>query len=157
MKLPGLDRKLRVATDWLLDLILPMDIVQLKITPTASIAQEHFEAGETIFRQGDCGDKVYIVVKGEVEVWRAEAGKPETSLAKLGPGECFGEMALLGNAPRMATVRTLTGVDVLTVERAAFGALLAHLPPLRKIFEQVVQERREMAKGRLGTSGEEGL
>lgn len=157
MKLPGLDRKIRVATDWLLDLILPMDIVQLKITPSASIAQEHFEAGETIFRQGDWGDKVYIIVKGEVEVWRAEPGKPEISLAKLGPGECFGEMALISNAPRMATVRPLTGVDVLTVGRAAFAALLAHLPPLRKIFEQVVQERGEIAKGRLGTNEEESL
>ncbi len=155
MKLPGFDRKVRVATDWFLDMILPMDIVQLKITRSASISQEHFEPGETIFRQGDWGDRVYIIVKGEVEVVREEPGRGEILLAKLGPTEYFGEMALISNALRMATVRTLTSVDVLTVERGAFVSLLAHLPPLQKIFEQVIQERRKMTKGRLATTEQE--
>jgi len=157
MKLPGLDRKLRVATDWFLDMILPMDIVQLKITRSASISQEHFEPGETIFRQGDWGDRVYVIVKGEVEVVREEPGKGEIVLRKQGPGEYFGEIALISNAPRTATVRTLTGVDALTIERGAFIALLAHLPPLRKIFEQVMQERLERTTERWGTTHQEVL
>ena len=157
MKLPGLDRKLRVATDWFLDMILPMDIVQLKITRSASISQEHFEPGETIFRQGDWGDRVYVIVKGEVEVVREEPGKGEIVLRKQGPGEYFGEIALISNAPRTATVRTLTGVDALTIERGAFIALLAHLPPLRKIFEQVMQERLERTEEHLGTTAQEVL
>lgn len=152
MKLPGLDRKLRVATDWCLDMILPMDIVQLKITRSASVSQEHFEPGETIFRQGDWGDRVYIIVKGEVEVVGEEPGKGEIVFAKQGPGECFGEIALISNAPRTATVRTLTSVDAVTIERGAFTALLAHFTPLRKIFEQVMQERLERTKERLGTT-----
>ena len=157
MKLPGLDRKLRVATDWFLDMTLPMDIVQLKITRSASISQEHFEPGETIFRQGDWGDRVYVIVKGEVEVVREEPGKGEIVLRKQGPGEYFGEIALISNAPRTATVRTLTGVDALTIERGAFIALLAHLPPLRKIFEQVMQERLERTTERWGTTHQEVL
>jgi len=150
MKLPGLDRKLRVATDWLLDVILPMDIVQLKINRSASISHEHFEPGEAIFRQGDWGDKVYIIMKGEVEVVREEPGKGEILLTKQGPGDCFGELALLSNTPRTATVRTVTAVDALTIDRGAFNSLLAGFTPLRKIFEQMSQERLKRDKERLG-------
>lgn len=155
MKLPGLDRKLRVATDWLLDVILPMDIVQLKIARSASISHEHFEPGEAIFKQGDWGDKVYIIMKGEVEVVRDEPGKGEIVFRKQGSGECFGELALISNAPRSATVRTLTGVDTLTIERGAFNTLMAGFPPLRKIFEQMSQERLERDKERLGITERE--
>lgn len=150
MKLPGLDRKLRVATDWLLDVILPMDIVQLKIARSASISHEHFEPGEAILRQGDWGDKVYIIMKGEVEVVREEPGKGEILLTKQGPGDCFGELALLSNTPRSATVRTVTAVDALTIDRGAFNSLLAGFTPLRKIFEQMSQERLKRDKERLG-------
>ena len=55
MKLPGLDRKIRVATDWTLDLILPPDIVQLSTEKPLAIRREHFEPNETIFREGDLG------------------------------------------------------------------------------------------------------
>lgn len=149
MKLPGLDRKLRVATDWLLDVILPMDIVQLKIARSASISHEHFEPGEAILRQGDWGDKVYIIMKGEVEVVREEPGKGEILLTKQGPGDCFGELALLSNTPRTATVRTVTAVDALTIDRGAFNSLLAGFTPLRKIFEQMSQERLKRDKERV--------
>ena len=155
MKLPGLDRKLRVAIDWLLDVILPMDIVQLKIARSTSISYEHFEPGEAIFRQGDWGDKVYVIMKGEVEVVREEPGKGEMLLTKQGPGDCFGELALISNAPRSATVRTVTGVDALTIDRGAFNSLTAGFPPLRKIFEHISQERLERDKERLGTTARE--
>jgi len=136
MKLPGLDRKIRVATDWFLDLILPPDIVQLKAERAPGIGRAHFEAGEIIFREGDKGDRLYIVVDGQVEVV-----KGETVLGQLGPGECFGEMALVSDSPRNATVKSRGSVNVLTVDREAFHALFTHLPPLRKLFEQIMEER----------------
>lgn len=142
MKLPRLDRKIRVATDWFLDLILPPDIVQIKTERTPGIGRAHFEAGETIFRQGDRGDRLYIVVDGDVEVVKAEPGEQgETVLARLGPGECFGEMALVSDNLRMATVRSCTSVNVLTLDRDAFQSLFAHLPPLRGLFQQLIEQR----------------
>ena len=142
MKLPRLDRKIRVATDWFLDLILPPDIVQIKTERTPGIGRAHFESGETIFHQGDRGDRLYIVVDGEVEVVKAEPGKQEeTVLARLGPGECFGEMALVSDNLRMATVRSRTSVNVLTLDRDAFQSLFAHLPPLRGLFQQLIEQR----------------
>lgn len=142
MKLPRLDRKIRVATDWFLDLILPPDIVQIKTERTPGIGRAHFEAGETIFSQGDRGDRLFIVVDGDVEVVKAEPGEQgETVLARLGPGECFGEMALVSDNLRMATVRSCTSVNVLTLDRDAFQSLFAHLPPLRGLFQQLIEQR----------------
>lgn len=143
MKLPGLDRKVRVVADWLLDILLPPDIVQLRTSRTQSLAREHFEPGEIIFRQGDLGDRLYIIEKGEVEVVKEEEGGVEKVLAKLGPGQCFGEMALVSNAPRMATVRPLTGLNVLTIQRGAFRTLFDHLPSMRETFEEVIERRQE--------------
>jgi NADH:ubiquinone reductase (H+-translocating) len=143
MKLPGLDRKVRVAADWLLDMLLPPDIVQLRTARTQSLAREHLEPGEIVFRQGDLGDRLYIIEKGEVEVVREEDGGKEKVLATLGPGQYFGEMALVSDEPRMATVRPLTGVDVLTIQRGAFRTLFTHLPSMRETFEEVIKRRQE--------------
>jgi len=142
MKLPGLDRKIRVSTDWFLDLILPPDIVQLKTARAPGIGRAHFEQGEIILSQGERGDRVYVIVEGEVEVVKEEPGKGATILANLGAGQWFGEMALISDKPRMATVKSCTAVNVLTVDRDAFHALFEHLPPLRKQFEQLIEERK---------------
>src|ERR1700686_3700299 len=140
MKLPGFDRKLRVSTDWFLDLLLPPDIVQLKLGQSASLSREHFEPHQIIFRQGDRGDRLYIVVDGEVEML-----KHEQRLARIGPGECFGEMALVNESPRMATARTVTKVNLLSLDRATFNALFANHPPLRSMFQMLIDQRLRVA------------
>jgi len=142
MKLPGLDRKLRVSTDWLLDLVLPPDIVQLKLEKTTSLSREHFEPHEIIFRQGDRGDRLYVIVEGEVEVFQDGPGQVPHRLARLGPGECFGEMALVDDQPRMATARSITRANLLSVDRHAFRELFAHHPPLRRMFQALIDQRR---------------
>jgi NADH dehydrogenase len=141
MKLPGLDRKVRVATDWFLDLLLPADIVQLKIDRGAGIARQHYESDEVVFREGDKGDRLYVVVNGTIQIVSEKPGQPTTLIAELGAGDCFGEMALVSDQPRNATARTAGAVDVLTVDREAFHQLFAHLPPLRTLFQQLIAQR----------------
>jgi NADH:ubiquinone reductase (H+-translocating) len=143
MKLPSLERKVRVAMDWTLDMLLPPDIVQLRTEHAAGFSREHFEAGETIFRQGDCGDRLYIVIDGEVLIVRSDANVPERVLARLKAGECFGEMALVGNSLRMATAKTASAVNLMSVDRDAFQSLFRHLPPLRGLVQQWIRERLE--------------
>ena len=140
-KLPGLDRKIRVATGWFLDFFLKPDIVQLRTRDTAAVQRAHFEAEEIIFEEGDRGDRLYIIVDGEVEVVRRTRGGTDDVLAVLGPGECFGEMALVSDRPRSATARSRTKVNVVAVDRAAFGTLFTTLPPLRHAFEQMIAKR----------------
>ena len=141
MKLPGLDRKIRVATDWALDLILPPDITQLNTGAPERIRREHFEPNEVVFREGDRGDWLYVVVDGEVEVTKRVPGQGDVSLRRLGPGECFGEIALVSEQPRSATVRSLTGVNLLAVDREAFRSLFSTLPPMRGFVEQLIATR----------------
>ncbi len=146
MKLPGLDRKIRVAVDWTLDLLLPPDIVQLKTDRAVSMRREHFEAGQVIFREGDHGDWLYFIVDGEVEVCKQVPGHGDVSLRRLGPGDCFGEIALLGDHVRTATTRSLGSVNVLAVDRDACTALFSTLPPMQGFLEGLIEERLGMSR-----------
>ncbi len=79
--------------------------------------------GAVIVRQGDAVDehsKFYLIRRGEVEVLMTGADGTEKVLDRMGPGGSFGEVALLMNQPRNATVRAATPVEVYTVERTTF-------------------------------------
>jgi NADH dehydrogenase len=140
-KLPGLTRKFRVAVDWLMSLILPRDLAQLNVSPSESIMREHFEAGAVVFHQGDLGDRMYVVMDGKVEVVQQLPEGQEVVLATLKDGQWFGEMALFNDERRGATVRAVTNVNTLSLDRSTFQVLVSSLPPLREIFERVIQER----------------
>ena len=142
MKLPGLDRKLKVALSWILDTMIPIEAVQIKTAPSQGIAQLHFESGEIIFHEGDVGDYLYIIVDGEVEVFNTIGGK-ENLIAHLGKGEYFGEMALLNQRSRLATVRCLSPVNVLALRKSDFGILISNFAELRQNFEQTDKTRRQ--------------
>ena len=142
VKLPGLDRKIKVALSWVLDTMIPIEAVQIKTTPTQGIAELHFEPGEIIFHEGDKGDYLYIIVEGQVEIFSIKDNE-EKVLAKLGKGEYFGEMALLNQRARLATVRCLTPVDVLALRKSDFGILISNFAELRKDFEQTEKMRRK--------------
>jgi CRP-like cAMP-binding protein len=110
---------------------------------------EHFEPGQTVFSQGEIGDRVYILLAGRADVVRraaAAAGasaeqNTEQILATLGPGEVFGEMALLESAPRNASVRCREAMTVLSIPKREFGLLAASVPGLRASFEEVTARR----------------
>jgi NADH dehydrogenase len=136
MKMPGLDRKFRVGLDWLTGLIFPTDLVQLRIQASDNITNEHFAAGETIFHQGDVGDRLYVIRKGEVEVLRDGA-----RVALLRAGEYFGEMALLSSEPRNATVRATQPADILGVNKGDFTKLLAGFPEFKSGLADLASRR----------------
>jgi NADH dehydrogenase len=140
-KLPGLRRKVQVAVDWFVNLILPYDIVNFNIEPTQNISREHFEANEVIFRQGDQGDRVYVILNGEVQIIRHDDNGHDNPIATLSKGECFGEMALITDSPRMATARSLSNVTVLSLDKSSFQSLFNNLPLLRDSFQQLVNNR----------------
>ncbi|HKO07800.1 MAG TPA: cyclic nucleotide-binding domain-containing protein, partial [Alphaproteobacteria bacterium] len=104
---------------------LPADEVE-QILPC--LRGRHLGPGEILFRAGAPGDALFIVARGNVEVLvDAVSGESEAEhkLAELGPGQAFGEMALLSGGPRTATVRSLGEADLLEIDRADFEQLMA--------------------------------
>jgi nitroimidazol reductase NimA-like FMN-containing flavoprotein (pyridoxamine 5'-phosphate oxidase superfamily) len=100
------------------------------------------EAGQDIVREGTAADKFFIVVDGEVEVLRDLDGE-ERRLATMGKGQFFGEIAILRDTPRTATVRALTRVTLLAMERDTFRNLVAQSLGTTQDFDAVVRERLE--------------
>jgi NADH dehydrogenase len=138
MKMPGLNRKVRIGLDWLVALLFPPDLVQIKATRESGIVRQHFDAGEVVFHQGDLGDNVYVIEKGQCEVLRGDE-----HVADLGAGEYFGEMAVLGNLSRNATVRAATAADVLLIPRGDFHKLKTSVPAFGAVFEDLARLRAE--------------
>ncbi|HEY6552150.1 MAG TPA: FAD-dependent oxidoreductase [Vicinamibacteria bacterium] len=144
MKMPGWGRRLKVASSWTLDLVLPPEIVELRFGGSQGVAQEHYEPGQDVFREGELGDRLYIILSGSAEV-RRHNGAEDLVLAQLGPGQCFGEMALVNMVERNATVRCTAALDVLSLPKKEFAVLAANLPDLRRSFEKLAGQRAEVA------------
>jgi CRP/FNR family transcriptional regulator, cyclic AMP receptor protein len=75
-----------------------------------------------VVRQGEPGDCAYLILDGEVEVLK-EQGDHQLRVGRLKSGECFGEIALLADIPRTASVRCLTSTDLLILPRGEFMTL----------------------------------
>jgi NADH dehydrogenase len=121
-KLPTLTRRLQVTTDWMLDFLLPRDIVRLQVEQGSSMQRLHFEPGQVVIQEGDIGSSFYIIIRGQLEVVRKRSGGEE-KLTQLKAGDHFGERALIQHARRAATVRALTSVDLLALNMHDFQAL----------------------------------
>ena len=107
-----------------------------------AMVEEDFEAGHIIFREGEMGQHLYVIKTGKVEILTT-AGGVLRRIKELGPSEHFGEMALLGNHPRNATVRTLTPVALMKMARGPFASLYTSLPGVQQHFNAIVKARLE--------------
>jgi len=90
----------------------------------AIASQEAFKANALIFKEGDVGDKLYLILEGKVRISRQLSGMGEEALAILGVGEAFGEMSLIDDTPRSADARAHEAVKLLVITREAFEDLL---------------------------------
>jgi uncharacterized protein YhbP (UPF0306 family) len=102
--------------------------------------------GEIIVRQGAPADKFFIIVDGEVEVVHEQDGETRR-LATLTAGQFFGEMAILRDTPRMATVRAVGSATLFAMERDSFRTLVAQSMGTTNDFDQVIQQRLEELRG----------
>jgi hypothetical protein len=108
-----------------------------------TLVEEEYAQGDTIFRQGEPGQHVYVIKSGNVEVVHMRPGGQHEVLKVLGPGDHFGEMALLGKAPRNATIRAVSPTRVFKMSSGNFAALYTTLPGVREQFTKVMETRLE--------------
>ncbi len=109
-------------------------------TISASLQQVNVDQGEVIARQGGPADKFFIVVDGELEVSRTEEETGAT-VSTVGPGELFGEMSILFDRPRGATVRALKPTTLLVVDGPTFRDLVAQSLGTTGEFDQLIRDR----------------
>jgi putative peptide zinc metalloprotease protein len=101
--------------------------------------------GQAVFRQGEEGDAFYLIRRGQAEVVQQRDGV-EHVLTTLGPGDHFGEIALLGRAPRTATVRALTSLALLALRRGDFDRLLAPHVTVSENVERAIRENDDLGR-----------
>jgi CRP-like cAMP-binding protein len=101
------------------------DLEDNEIDRVAEICKEqHFKFGQTIFKEGDPGNRLFIIAEGDVRVSRQVPGSGEEALAVLKQGACFGEMSVFDRSERSTDAIANTDCRLLTITRSDFEMLL---------------------------------
>ena len=115
---------------------------------------EIFGVGDVLFREGDAADALYLIRRGSVTVSRNVGGK-EIVLAYLAAGNYVGEMALVSNKPRTATVRASALTEVVILDAGRFTAMLEQRPDVRsRVSGRYLERLRANESSSVGGSGE---
>jgi len=104
---------------------------------------EAYQADQVVFKQGDRGDKSFVIVSGEVEVLVPDALGNDMVVSKLGRGDFFGEVALIKRVPRTATVRTVTACKFVTLTHRSLNLINHRAPDVLEIITEIAQRRLE--------------
>ena len=96
----------------------------------------HYDKGAVVVKEGDPGDSIFVVVRGEVRVLTQTPAKKEILLANLGEGEFFGEIALLTGKPRTATIITNAKSELLELTKDDYEKLISKYPNVKKVVEE---------------------
>ena len=105
------------------------------------LAVERFPAGDIIVNEGEIGDKLYVIHKGQVEVLSYDRAGQQRRINTLREGDHFGEIALLYNVPRIATIRALSPCQLYSLSKGDFDILLGAVPGLRDQLTETMAQR----------------
>jgi voltage-gated potassium channel len=127
--------------------VVAADLAHIQEGDLAAVARlvrpVEFGARRRVIRRGQEGDCMYFIVEGEVEVDRAADAPP----LRLGPGDFFGEMALIAGEPRNASVSTLRRTVLLRLDVADFRDLAGDHPELLAVIERGAADRAAARNG----------
>jgi nitric-oxide synthase, bacterial len=104
--------------------------------PGGSFRFETFRAGQTLFHQGETGDRVYLILSGAAHVTALQDGS-EHELAELRAGQFFGQTAILRDEPRSATVSAVTDLETASIDGRWFRELHQRIPALRSLTQSL--------------------
>ena len=126
----------------------------LQLLPAEEIAQlipyvktRHYNKSEIIFSQGEEGHELFFIVRGSVNITR-DTKNDSKEIAELTAGDIFGEIALISDKPRTATVHAESKVELLVIQKSDFKFLLQHSPALQEASKILVEERLHNISGK---------
>lgn len=119
MKLPGIERKLRVVFDWTLELFFPRDINLLNPRYTTGVTETYLETGDVLFHQGDPAFSFYIVKSGAIEL--SDEGKP---VKTVHANQHFGERALLEKSNYIFKATAIEPTILITIRDSLFQQII---------------------------------
>lgn len=115
------------------------DIAQPELTTLAETLRERpLKRGQVLVREGEAGEEMFVVLRGSMVISKAVTGRVEQVLARIGPGDFFGEMSLFDRSPRSATVQADTEATLLVLDREALRRLTEQNPRAAAAFFQAL-------------------
>lgn len=132
LKLPGIDRKLRVMIDWTFELFFPPDLNYWDLRKTQRINRIHIEPGEVVFHQDEPGNAFYLVEEGVFGVTRHNANGQILWTDRLSTGDHFGEGSFLYGLARQVTVVAKTPAKLLVFASNEFRSILKNFTTLQQ-------------------------
>ena len=141
-----------VLTELLRSVAIFKDLDTGELARVAEVCREQtFVSGEFIFREGEAGNRLYLIVEGEVRISRDVPGSGEEALAVLKPGAMFGEMAVFDRSERSTDAISNGGTKVITITRSDFELLLDFN---RELAHKVLWAVVRMLSGRLRSTND---
>ena len=136
MKLPGLDRKLRVMAEWTFELFFPRDINLLTPSFSSPLGEMHLEVGDSLFRCGEPAQSLYAVKKGRVDITDAQG----QIVKSAGTGEHFGERALMGDGIWRFDATAREPSELVAIDGSTFKTLVKSIGSLEALFKSTAQQ-----------------
>ena len=99
-----------------------------------SLRERSLKRGQVLIREGDVGEEMFLVRRGSMVISKQVTGRVEQVLARIGPGDFFGEMALFDHSPRSATVQSESDVTLLVLDRAGMRRITEESPRAAAAF-----------------------
>lgn len=132
-------------------LFAQMDPAKLKLLAFTS-ERMAFQPGQVLFRQGDEGDAAYVIISGDADVV-AETSVGEVPLATVGENAIVGEIAILCDVPRTATVKAGTRIETLKIDKEHFLRLIREFPEIgievmRELADRLTRTTAELSQAR---------
>ncbi len=132
-------------------LFAKMELAKLKLLAFTSDRMS-FQPQQILFHQGDDGDAAYVIMKGEADIV-AETASGDIPLARVGENAIVGEIAILCEVPRTATVKAATRMDTLRIEKEHFLRLIREFPEIgievmRELADRLTRTTAELSQAR---------
>ncbi|MFK5969023.1 MAG: ABC transporter substrate-binding protein [Candidatus Marithrix sp.] len=137
-----------------MDIFLPFS-EEIKTYLSERMRQHRFSEGETVVKQGDDGNSLFVIVEGVVVVQVALEDDKVIDVARLGAGNFFGEMALFTGQKRTATILTMTETILLEIIKDDIVPLISEQPEVAKLISKVLTQRKIKTQSQLNSTPSE--